>query len=229
MHHEKQGRVWLFLNAPSLFECISYILYTLGMSFSDAEKVLIDQDPILGTLIRSQHTITLRPERDYFEALASSIVSQQISVKAAASIFARFKGNTDLKPEQVALLDDEQTKAIGLSAQKTKYLKDLANHFVQDSAVFNHLDGLSDDEVIAELTRVKGIGVWTAQMFLIFTLHRPDVFAPDDRGLQLAIQKLYKFSKLPGRAELEEFATRWTPYRSTACLHLWRSLDNEPK
>ena len=92
--------------------------------------------------------------------------------------------------------------------------------------MFNHLDSLGDDEVIAELTRVKGIGVWTAQMLLIFTLHRPDVFAPDDRGLQLAVEKLYE--RAFTRAELETFAERWSPYRSTACLHLWRSLDNEP-
>lgn len=199
------------------------------MTFSTAEQYLMDHDSILRKVITENGSIAFRPERDYFEALASSIISQQISVKAAASIFARFKTQTKLKPERVVSLNEDETKAIGLSGQKARYLKDLADHFVQDSAVFNHLDSLNDDEVISELTRVKGIGVWTAQMFLIFTLHRPDVFAPDDRGLQLAIQKLYGFSKLPGRAELEEFAARWAPYRSIACLHLWHSLDNEPK
>lgn len=194
---------------------------------TDAERVLGKRDPVLAQVIARHAPLALRPERDYFEALSSSIISQQISVKAAASIFGRFKGVTKLQPEIVANLSNEQVKTIGLSGQKTKYLRDLAEHFVRDSAVFNHLDSLSDDEVIAELTRVKGIGVWTAQMFLLFTLHRPDVFAPDDRGLQLAIEKLYGLSA--GRAELEKFAEeKWAPYRSTASLYLWRSLDNEP-
>lgn len=198
------------------------------MSLSENERQLAQLDPILGEHIASHGTIAPRPKRLYFEALAGSVISQQISVKAAAKIFERFKSTTSLKPELVASLSEADCKLIGLSGQKARYLKDLAAHFVQDSAVFNHLDTLSDDEVIAELARVKGIGVWTAQMFLIFTLYRPDVFAPDDRGLQLAIQKIYNLSELPVRSELEKFAERWVPYRSTACLHLWRSLDNTP-
>lgn len=197
------------------------------MTLSSAEHTLIHQDPILGTLITQHGTIPLRPTRDYFEALSNAIISQQISVKAAAKIFERFREITDLSPEHVLGLSDDDIKTIGLSGQKSRYIHDLAQHFVNDSAVFNHLDSLGDDEAIAELTRVKGIGVWTAQMFLIFTLHRSDVFAPDDRGLQLAIEKVYEHTFT--RAELETFAERWSPYRSTACLHLWRSLDNEPK
>lgn len=184
-------------------------------------------DPVMKKLISEHGRIAFRPERDYFEALSNSIISQQISVKAAASIFGRFREITKLQPTITFDLDEKQIKEIGLSGQKAKYLKDLAEHFVDDSAVFNHLDSLNDDEVIAELTKVKGIGVWTAQMFLMFTLHRPDIFAPDDRGLQLAIEKHYG-QKL-GRAELEKFAEKmWAPYRTSASLHLWRSLDNEP-
>jgi DNA-3-methyladenine glycosylase II len=195
---------------------------------SHNEKQLIKLDPTLGKIIKANGHVNLRPERDYFEALASSIVSQQISVKAAAKIFARFRDTTKLDPTRVLEIDEPQQKAIGLSGQKLRYLHSLAEHFVEDSAVFNHLESLNDDEVIVELTRVKGIGVWTAQMFLIFTLRRPDIFAPDDRGLQLAIQNIYDLPKLPGRAELEQFAEKWAPYRSIACLHLWRSLDNTP-
>lgn len=198
------------------------------MTLSPEEASLIQLDPTLGEIIEANGHIDFRPERDYFEALASSIVSQQISVKAAAKIFSRFRDTTNLEPERVLNLSEADTKTIGLSGQKSRYLHDLAAHFVEDSAVFNHLGTLSDDEVVEELTRVKGIGVWTAQMFLIFTLHRPDVFAPDDRGLQLAIQKIYGLSSVPGRAEIETIAQKWAPYRSTACLHLWRSLDNEP-
>lgn len=198
------------------------------MSLTHSEQELTNLDPILGIYITSHETIPIRPERHYFEALSRSIIGQQISVKAATKIFGRFRDATDLKPEKVLDLSDEDIKVIGLSGQKSRYIRDLALHFVEDSAVFNHLSSLSDDEVITELTRVKGIGIWTAQMFLIFTLHRPDVFAPDDRGLQLAIQKIYDLPSVLGRAELEVFAERWAPYRSTACLHLWRSLDNEP-
>lgn len=197
-------------------------------NLTEAESQLAKLDPLLGSYITKHGTINLKPERNYFEALASSIISQQISVKAAAKIFERFKDSTKLNPAMAANLDDEQTKLIGLSGQKTRYIKDLAAHFLQDSAVFNHLGDLSDEDVIAELTRVKGIGVWTAQMFLLFTLHRPDVFAPDDRGLQLAIQKLYTLDTVLPRSKLIAIAERWAPYRSTASLHLWHMLDNAP-
>ena len=196
------------------------------MSLTHAEKHLALLDPKLGVPIVQQGTIPLVSGRSYFEALCRSIISQQISVKAAASIFERFRHATDIKPERVLKLTEVDTKSIGLSGQKVRYLTDLALHFTKDSAVFDHLGSLSDDEVIAELTKVKGIGVWTAHMFLIFTLHRPDVFAPDDRGLQIAIEKIY--DKSFSRSELVSFAERWEPHRSTACLHLWRSLDNKP-
>lgn len=195
------------------------------MTLTHAEVELARLDPLLGKLIHAHGMIPLQPQRDYFEALASSIVSQQISVKAAAKIFERFRDATKLLPENVLALDEDGLQAVGLSGQKSRYIRDLAAHFVKDSAVFNHLGNLSDDEVIAELTKVKGIGVWTAQMFLIFTLHRPDIFAPDDRGLQLACEKLYNCTWT--RSELEELALTWSPYRSTASLHLWRSLNNE--
>lgn len=199
------------------------------MILSHDEKQLTKLDPTLGKIIKANGHIDLRPERNYFEALSSSIVSQQISVKAAAKIFGRFRNATNLDPARVLELSETDSKTIGLSGQKSRYIRDLAMHFVEDSAVFNHLGSLNDDEVIEELTRVKGIGVWTTQMFLIFTLHRPDIFAPDDRGLQLAIQNIYSLPAVPKRVELEAFAEKWAPYRSVACLHLWHSLDNEPK
>lgn len=196
------------------------------MSLNNDELSLIQIDSTLGGAIKSNGTITPKPKSGYFKALASSIISQQISVKAAASIFERFEKMTKLSPELTISLSPEQSKTIGLSGQKTRYLIDLAHHFVNDSNVFSHLDTLNDDEVIHELTKVKGIGIWTAQMFLIFTLRRPDIFAPDDRGLQIAVEKLYKKSYT--RSELNNFSARWSPYRSTACLHLWRTLDSEP-
>jgi len=179
-------------------------------------------------LILRHGTLNHAPRNDYFASLSRSITGQQISVKAAAKIFERLEQATSLDPRRVIMLTDEKIKTIGLSGQKSRYIRDLAAHFVQDSAVFNHLESLSDDQVILELTRIKGIGVWTAQMFLMFTLVRLDVFAPDDAGLQQAIKKLYEIEVLPKRAELSEFAERWKPYRTVACWHLWHFLDNEP-
>jgi len=198
------------------------------MAYTHAEQALSAQDPDMAALIKRNGHIARAPREDYFASLAGSIIGQQISVKAAAKILERFKTTTNMEPSVVASLSDEQAKAIGLSGQKYKYLTDLAEHFVRDSMVFNHLDTLSDDEVIAELTKVKGIGVWTAQMFLMFTLVRLDVFAPDDRGLQLGIKKLYGLDEVPERSELEAIAAKWAPYRTVASWHLWHSLDNEP-
>jgi len=122
-------------------------------------------------------------------------------------------------------MTETQIKAIGLSASKARYIQDLARHFVEDSAVFNHLESLSADEVIAELTKVKGIGVWTAHMFLMFTLRRPDILPTGDYGVQAAIRKHYKKRKWPKPAVMEKVAKPWAPYRSIACWYLWKSLD----
>lgn len=195
---------------------------------TEAEIYLSQHDSLLGEIIRRNGTIAHTANGNYFAALASSIISQQISVKAAAKIFDRFKKATNLDPEKVFELDESQQKTIGLSGQKLRYLQSLAEHFLQNSAIFDHLETLSDEAVIIELTRVKGIGVWTAQMFLMFTLQRPDVFAPDDRGLQLAVERLYDLQSTPTRSELEDIAKRWKPFRTTASFHLWRSLDNQP-
>ncbi len=192
------------------------------------EKELSRLDPVLGAIITQHGTLVREPRTDYFASLARSIVGQQISVKAAASIFGRFEERTALEPARVVALDETACKEIGLSRSKVRYLQDLAQHFVADSAVFNHLESLNDDAVIAELTKVKGIGVWTAQMFLMFTLGRLDVFAPDDVGLQRAMMRLYGWDTLPPHAELAAFAERWRPYRTIASWHLWHMLDNTP-
>lgn len=200
----------------------------VGMNFSIAEQFLIEADPILGEVIQRNGDLVPRPQRSYYEALARSIIGQQISVRAAANIFARFEQVTELRPEFAVELSAEQIKLIGLSGQKASYLQDLARHFVTDPAVYDHLDTLDDQAVVDELTRVKGIGVWTAQMFLMFTLRRPDVFAPGDRGLQLAIERLYNLPAKTSQSQLEVFAERWQPHRTTASLHLWQSLNNTP-
>jgi len=193
---------------------------------ASAEKALQKLDPILGAHIARHGSIVRQPRRDYFASLVRAIIGQQLSVVAAARIYERFEIATGLDPGRTAQLREAETKAIGLSGSKTRYIKDVSRHFIKDSAVFNHLETLSDEDVIKELTEIKGIGVWTAQMFLMFTLIRPDVFAPDDAGLQRAIKTIYDFKEMPSRAELETFAKRWKPYRTVASWHLWRSLEN---
>lgn len=205
-----------------------YDEYNGVMDFTAAEHFLIDADPTLGQVIEFNGTLPPRPRRDNYEALARSIIGQQISVKAAANIFARFQEVTNLQPEMAIELSAEQIKFIGLSGQKASYLQDLARHFVVDPSIYDHLDRLDDQAVITELTKVKGVGIWTAQMFLMFTLARPDVFAPGDRGLQLAIERLYDLPAKTTELQLATFAERWQPHRTTASLHLWQSLNNTP-
>ena len=194
----------------------------------EAEARLAVQDPILGRLISSQTPIVYAPRDDYFFSLARAITSQQISVASAAAIFSRLESVTAMDPAVVAQLTSEQTTHIGLSKQKTNYLRDLAAHFVENPSIYNHLDARTDEEIVTELTAIKGIGTWTAEMFLMFTLARLDVFAPDDVGLQRAIRNLYAHGNTLSKSELEEIADHWRPYRTVACWHLWQSLDNTP-
>lgn len=193
-----------------------------------AEIALQEQDPILGAVIAAQTLQPREPRTDYFHSLCRSIVGQQVSVAAATAIFTRLENTTHLNPAAVVALTEEQTKAIGLSKQKTNYITDLAKHFVENPDIYNHLETQTDEEVIAELTAVKGIGVWTAQMFLMFTLARPDVFAPDDIGLQRAIQNIYTLEPSIAKQSYAKIAEKWKPYRTVASFHLWQSLDNTP-
>lgn len=197
-------------------------------SIRTAEQHLAKIDPLLAPLIASQRLEPLVLGGDYFASLARSIIGQQVSVAAARAISGRFEDTTHYNPKAVVSLTEDDMRAIGLSRQKASYIRDLAGHFVENPLVYNHLGELSDDEVISDLTAVKGIGVWTAQMFLIFTLGRPDVFAPDDVGLQRAMLQLHKWEVLPPKKELALIAEQWQPYRSIASLHLWQSLDAKP-
>lgn len=192
------------------------------------ERELAKLDPKLGVLIGRQAPIVRSPRPDYFWSLARSIISQQVSVASAAAIFGRLEAATELEPKRVLALENEQWRAIGVSRQKERYLRDLAERFGTNPAVYEHLERLEDDAVIAELVAVKGVGTWTAQMFLMFTLVRLDVFAPDDIGLQRAMKLLYGWDAMPARAELERTAQQWRPWRTIACWHLWASLNNLP-
>src|SRR3972149_10447170 len=197
---------------------------SIGQRIREAEAKLPELDPKLGQLIELQKPLIHKPRTNYFFSLCRSIVGQQVSVAAAVTIFGRLEAATDIDPKKITKLSEDQIKVIGLSRQKSSYIKDLAQHLVDNPEVYNHLDQLSDEEVIADLTAVKGIGVWTAQMFLMFTLVRLDVFAPDDIGLQRAVKKLYGWKSNPSKEKLEKTAELWRPYRTVACWHLWHSL-----
>ncbi|HUD11057.1 MAG TPA: DNA-3-methyladenine glycosylase 2 family protein [Candidatus Saccharimonadia bacterium] len=193
-----------------------------------AETKLRALDPVLGSLITSQEPIVYTPRTDYFSSLCRSILGQQVSVASAATVFARLETSTHMTVATIAALTPDQAKTIGLSRQKYSYLKDLAAHFVNNPHVYDHLEEQSDQQVITELTAVKGIGIWTAQMFLMFTLTRLDVFAPADIGLTRAMKLLYKWDDTPDKQELERVSDQWRPYRTVACWHLWKSLHVTP-
>jgi DNA-3-methyladenine glycosylase II len=162
-----------------------------------------------------------------FSSLAEAIVYQQLNGKAAVTIFKRFTelAGEPLTPAGILKLTDEQLRAVGLSKQKSSYLKDLAAKAASGVLDFSRLRELADEEVIEHLTQVKGVGVWTAHMFLMFSLRRPDVLPIGDYGVQMAMKKHYRKRKLPKPKDMERIARAWTPYRSIACWYLWRSLD----
>ncbi|MGA2347050.1 MAG: DNA-3-methyladenine glycosylase [Candidatus Sulfotelmatobacter sp.] len=184
-------------------------------------------DPILCAIIERVGPCRMEFGEPEFAALAESIVYQQLNGKAAATIFERFAAlaGEPLTPEGILKLSDEQLRGVGLSKQKSAYLKDLAAKTAAGALDFARLPELSDDEVIEHLTQVKGIGVWTAHMFLMFSLQRPNVLPTGDYGVQMAIKKHYKKRKLPKPKDMEKIARAWAPYRSVACWYMWRSLD----
>ena len=184
-------------------------------------------DPVLCAIIERVGPFRMDYRAAEFASLARSILYQQLNGKAAAVILKRFVGlaGDPLTPEGILKLSDEQMRGVGLSKQKSAYLKDLAAKTRDGLLNFERLPDVTDDEVIEHLTQVKGIGVWTAHMFLMFTLRRPDVLPTGDYGVQAAIKKHYRKRKLPKPHVMEKIAKPWAPYRSVACWYLWRSLD----
>jgi 3-methyladenine DNA glycosylase/8-oxoguanine DNA glycosylase len=187
-------------------------------------------DPVLGAIMEKIGPCRMQFSRPEFHSLAEAIVYQQLNGKAAATIFKRFAAlaGEPLKPEGILKLSDEQFRAAGLSKQKTAYLRDMAERADRGELDFSRLHQLTDDEVITHLTQVKGVGEWTAHMFLMFTLKRPDILPTGDFGVRMAMMKLYKKRKMPNPKQMEKLARSWQPYRSVACWYLWRSLDIKP-
>jgi DNA-3-methyladenine glycosylase II len=184
-------------------------------------------DPILRAIIERVGPYRMEYSVAEFSSLAEAIVYQQLNGTAAATIWKRFIGlaGQPLRPEGILQLTDEQLRSVGLSRQKSSYLKDLAAKTASGLLDFSRLPELSDEEVIKHLTQAKGIGVWTAHMFLIFSLRRPNVLPTGDYGVQMAFKKHYKKRKLPKPKDMERIARAWEPYRSVACWYMWRSLD----
>jgi DNA-3-methyladenine glycosylase II len=201
----------------------------------EADEYLRKQDPVLRRLIDERGPIDPETDRrgsrpDPYIALSRAIVGQQLSTKAAASIWAKFEDafGGPPKPEQVANADDDRLRSAGLSRSKTAYLKDLASRVASGQLDLARIAELADEDVIADLTEIKGIGRWTAEMFLIFHLGRPDVLSAGDLGIRRAVQIAYELDDLPGPTDLERIADPWRPQRTLACLYLWRSLAATP-
>ena len=201
-----------------------------------ARRTLLRRDPVLASLIRRHGPCGLAAAQraDHFSALVRAITGQQLSTKAAATIYGRMTTLVASAPESgptlegFARVSDDALRGAGMSRQKIGYLRDLCDKISTGVVDLEALDALPDEAVIEALVKVKGIGRWSAEMFLIFRLHRPDVLPVDDLGIVVAVQRAYGLRKRPKADRLRKIGEAWRPYRSVASWYLWRSLDNEP-
>jgi DNA-3-methyladenine glycosylase II len=187
-------------------------------------------DPLLYELAKSIDPFVLEKSPNHFIRLVRAIVGQQLSVKAASTIFGRFEKlfKKDINAEDILKLKDDDIRACGISYPKIKYIKDLAKKVRDKELLLETFEEANEETIIANLTQVKGIGIWSAEMFLMFALARPDVFSVGDLGLRNAMIKLYGLEK-PNNETLIKISQKWSPYRTYACRILWQSLDNAPK
>ncbi len=202
------------------------------MKSSNRKKALkfLRKDIVLRKIIKEYQIEELSGETDLFQDLIESIINQQLSGKAAATIFGRFKKlfkDKFPKPQQILKTSDEKIRECGISFPKIKYIKGICQAIIDGSLNVKKISQLSDEEVIIELTKLKGVGRWTAEMILIFSLRRPDVFSIGDLGLRSAVSLHYKI-KRENIKKIEKISQNWSPYRSLAARLLWRSLNNKP-
>jgi len=200
--------------------------------YEKARRRLMRRDPVLAATIKRIGACGMasRQHTEHLAALVRSIVGQQLSAKAAATIFERFVAlfpDRQITVEGITALDDATLRGVGLSGQKLAYLRDLCARIADDRLRLDDLENLSDEEVIARLTTVKGFGRWTAEMFLMFRLHRPDVLPVGDLGIITAVQRIYRLRHRPQPKRLTAIGEAWRPYRSVACWYLWQSLKFE--
>lgn len=197
-----------------------------------AARQLSQHDPVLAPVIKHAGLCTIRPHKDYYGELVDSIIGQQLSVKAAATITKRFKDLFDGKlpsPDQILMTEHESLRSAGLSNAKAKYVRDLAQHIVDGELELEKFDNLSNEEIISELVAVKGIGEWTAHMFMMFAMGRLNILAVGDLGIKAGIKKLYGLDHLPDANEITKIADKnnWHPYESVACWYVWQAKDNQ--
>lgn len=200
----------------------------------EAEKYLAKKDRRLARVIQTSGPCRLQPHTDHYGELVGSIVGQQLSAKAAGAIWRRVLDLFDGKmptPEELIKVDNQKLRNIGLSWAKVKYVKDLAQHALDGRLDLNHIATMPNDQLIEQLTAVKGIGEWSAHMFMIFGLGRLDILPVGDLGVRKAIQNLYKLDSLPAPEQIITVANQnnWHPYESVAAWYLWQSLDNSPQ
>jgi DNA-3-methyladenine glycosylase II len=186
-------------------------------------------DPVLAAIIERVGVIEPAYREPTFESLSRAIVYQQLNGKVARVIFGRLEtaAGGSITPSSILALSEEQMRSCGLSRQKLSYIRDLAAKTLRGEIDFDQLPRMSDEEVIEHLTRVKGIGIWSAQMFLMFALRRENVMPVGDLGIRMAIKKAYRKRKLPQPKDMLKLARNWSPYCTLACYYLWRSLDIE--
>ena len=201
--------------------------------YQKARRYLMRRDPILGAAIKNIGACGMadRQRADHLSALAGAIVSQQLSTKAAATIFGRFVAlfpGGQIDAPAIAAHSDEVLRSVGLSGQKVGYMRDLSARIIDGRLKLDELETLPDEQVIERLVAVKGFGRWTAEMFLMFRLHRPDVLPAGDLGIVVAIQRLYRLRKRPDAKRVLKIGEVWKPYRSVASWYLWQTLKNEP-
>lgn len=202
-------------------------------SLKTAISHLQSSDPVMAQLISQFGVLNYRPNRDIFTSLVYSVIEQQLSNKAAETIYHRFLGLFPQKsytPQLILAQDLAQIRSIGTSWAKAASLQDLARKVLDGTLKLDQLPTMTDEEVIDHLVQVKGVGIWSAQMRLMFSLHRPDVFPEDDVGIQNAFVKLYGLNRSHKslKTKMVKIARNWRPYRTVACWYLWASLDNRP-
>ena len=201
---------------------------SLKINIDTCLNELSSNDKIIASLIKDLPKFTPKKSQTPFFDLIRSIISQQLSVKAAKTIYDRYIQliGYPYDADYLVSIDIESLRSVGISYQKCNYIKNVASKLIDNSNFFLVLENCSDDEVIEELTRIKGVGVWTAQMFLMFTLGRLDVLPLGDVGIQNAVQKFYQLNSKPDHKQLQEIAANWSPYRTIGCWYLWQALDS---
>lgn len=201
----------------------------MNFKISNGTEYLKKNDRVLNTIILKYGACNLKPSKSYFEDLVRSIISQQLSSKASATIHNRFSEmlRNEITPENVLKLNQKDFKSVGVSIQKTNYLKHLSKIYLEDKSIFDNFSKLNNDQIIHELVKIKGIGQWTAQMFLIFSMNRLNVLPLDDIGIKNSLKIHYKLRKHPNEKKMLTISKNWGEYSSIAVWYLWKALDNQ--